>query len=116
MRVVAGRLVRDEDGLATSSRNVYLTPEERKIALEIPKTLAKIAHDLEQGRTSIAAAVKQGRNHLIAAGCKEVQYLEVRDDETLQEVHDLSRPCRVLVAAIVGNTRLIDNMPIRPKS
>ncbi|WP_321390787.1 pantoate--beta-alanine ligase [Emcibacter sp.] len=114
VKVVAGKLVRDNDGLATSSRNVYLSPEERTIALQLNKTLAKIADDLEHRRTSIAAAVKQGTNHLLAAGFDEVQYLEVRDVDSLELVQHVGRPARVLVAAKIGKTRLIDNMPLNP--
>ncbi|MFC7050867.1 pantoate--beta-alanine ligase [Emcibacter nanhaiensis] len=115
VQVVSGKLIRDEDGLATSSRNVYLSPEQRTIALEINRTLKKIVDDLEAGRTSVADATAQGKQHLLEVGFNEVQYLEVRDAKTLQLVAEITKPARVLVAAILGATRLIDNMAIEPK-
>ncbi|PHZ83664.1 pantoate--beta-alanine ligase [Paremcibacter congregatus] len=118
-QVICGDLIRDDDGLATSSRNVYLSPEERQIALEIPKTLQQIVKDIEsgaieQGKLSLQEILDKGTEHLLSAGFKEVQYLEIRRSEDLAPVVDrLTAPSRVLVAAVVGKTRLIDNMPIR---
>jgi len=113
-RVMCGPLIRDEDGLATSSRNVYLSPEERKIALEIPRTLKRIVQEVESGALSLTESLRKGEQHLLASGFQEVQYLEIRRSEDLAAVTDkISVPSRVLVAAVVGKTRLIDNMPIR---
>ncbi|WP_339861160.1 pantoate--beta-alanine ligase [Paremcibacter congregatus] len=118
-QVICGDLIRDDDGLATSSRNVYLSPEERQIALEIPKTLQQIVKDvesgaIEQGKLSLQKILDKGTEHLLSVGFKEVQYLEIRRSEDLAPVVDrLTAPSRVLVAAVVGKTRLIDNMPIR---
>ena len=114
VQVVSGKLIRDDDGLATSSRNVYLSPDERAIALEINRTLKKIVDDLEAGRTTVAEAAAQGKQHLLDAGFNEVQYLEVRDAESLHLVSEITKPARVLVAAVLGATRLIDNMAIKP--
>lgn len=112
--VIGGNLVRDEDGLATSSRNIYLSPEERQIALELNKTLANIANILEKGEMTIERALSTGMAHLLNAGFREIQYLEIRDEENLAEItEEIRRPARVLVAAMLGNTRLIDNMAIR---
>lgn len=112
--VIGGNLVRDEDGLATSSRNTYLSPEERQIALELNKTLTNIATILEKGEMTIERALSTGMAHLLNAGFREIQYLEIRDEENLTEVtEEIYRPARVLVAAMLGNTRLIDNMAIR---
>lgn len=113
-QVICGNLIRDEDGLATSSRNVYLSSEERQIALEIPKTLKQIVRDVENEAEPLQDILSKGAEHLLAAGFSEVQYLEIRRSDDLAPVRNtLSAPSRVLVAAVVGKTRLIDNMPIR---
>ncbi|WP_417318508.1 pantoate--beta-alanine ligase [Emcibacter sp.] len=114
VEVVSGTLIRDEDGLATSSRNVYLSPEERQTALEIHKSLSRIVTDLQAGTRTVSEAITAGEKHLLEAGFNEVQYLEVRDAETLELVDSIERPARVLVAAVLGKTRLIDNMAIEP--
>lgn len=113
MEVVGGTLIRDEDGLATSSRNVYLSENERRIALEIPKTLQKIIDDIEGGQSDFDALLEKGRRHLLEAGFDDVQYLEIRDNENLGVINDLKKPARILVAAVIGKTRLIDNMAVR---
>ncbi|MCF6214692.1 MAG: pantoate--beta-alanine ligase [Emcibacter sp.] len=115
--VICGKLIRDEDGLATSSRNVYLTPDERQIALEIPRTLRRIVNDIEGNICSIEESLNRGIEHLLKSGFKEIQYLEIRKSRNLEPVSDvITEPSRVLVAAVVGGVRLIDNMPIqKPK-
>ncbi len=111
--VMCGRLIRDEDGLATSSRNVYLTAEERQIALEIPKTLRQVVHEVENNLLPLQESLDKAIEHLLNAGFKEVQYLEIRKSDNLEPVTDkITEPSRVLVAAVVGKTRLIDNMPV----
>ncbi len=116
--VMCGKLIRDEDGLATSSRNIYLSAEERQIALEIPKTLKQIISEIEEGKLPLQEALDKGNQHLIDSGFKEVQYLEIRqsdDLEPLTQTFTETSPilARILVAAVVGKTRLIDNMPIK---
>ncbi len=116
--VMCGKLIRDEDGLATSSRNVYLSPEERKIALEIPKTLKQIISEIEEDNLPVEEALEKGSKHLLDSGFKEVQYLEIRQSEDLEPLTRTfaeTSPilARILVAAVVGKTRLIDNMPIK---
>lgn len=116
--VMCGKLIRDEDGLATSSRNVYLTPEERKIALEIPKTLKQVITEIEEGILPIEEALEKGKQHMMDCGFKEVQYLEIRHSDNLEPLTQTfpeTSPilARILVAAVVGRTRLIDNMPIK---
>ncbi|PCI45324.1 MAG: pantoate--beta-alanine ligase [Alphaproteobacteria bacterium] len=116
--VMCGRLIRDDDGLATSSRNVYLTPEERQIALEIPKTLKQIISEIEDGTQTIEESLEKGTQHLLDSGVKEVQYLEIRQSDNLEPLTRTfgeTSPllARILVAAVVGKTRLIDNMPIK---
>ena len=109
--IAAVPLVRDTDGLALSSRNAYLTPEQRKQAASLPKTLAETAAQLSQGR-KIDDALKEGREKLAAAGFK-LDYLELRDAGTLAPAHDLTLPARLLAAVRVGPVRLIDNMAVK---
>ncbi len=112
--VICGKLIRDEDGLATSSRNVYLTPDARQIALEIPRTLRRIVDEVEGNICSIEESLNKGIEHLLKSGFKEIQYLEIRKSRNLEPVTDvITEPSRVLIAAVVGGVRLIDNMPIQ---
>ena len=105
------KTVREPDGLALSSRNAYLTPAERAIAPVLHGTLAQVAEQVGRGESPKAQcdwAVAQ----LERAGFWQVDYVTVRDAETLLEVVDASRPARVLAAAWLGKARLIDNLPV----
>ncbi len=109
LEIVAAETVREADGLAMSSRNAYLSAEERRIAPLLHRTIAEVARVAAE-RGSIGAAVAEGRAALASAGFK-VDYLEVRDAETLRPAAPgAGRPPRVLVAAWLGKTRLIDNV------
>jgi pantoate--beta-alanine ligase len=111
IEIVAHPTVREPDGLAMSSRNTYMSPAERSRAPLIYQTLVRAARDIAEG-SSIAAATSRGREELTAAGFK-VDYFEVRDARTLGVVEDAAkRPLRVLAAAWLGETRLIDNVPL----
>lgn len=111
LEIVAHPTVREPDGLAMSSRNAYMTAEERARAPIIHKVLLQTAEAVASGQ-GIAEATSCGREELVAAGFK-VDYLEVRDAETLAPVEDGSkRPLRVLAAAWLGKTRLIDNVAV----
>lgn len=115
VRVLAGVTQRESDGLAISSRNVYLSADERKKAATLNRVLKNVAVDAEGGQ-SLAEACASGAQDLIAAGFDGVDYLEVRDAETLEPITTLERPARVLCAAHMGKTRLIDNMAVLARS
>jgi pantoate--beta-alanine ligase len=102
-------IVREEDGLALSSRNAYLTAEERKIAPELYRALQDFAAGVGTGKYP-STCEKQGRERLLAVGFSKVDYLSLRDAETLEDVCDASRPARILAAAWLGRCRLIDNL------
>ena len=103
---------REPDGLALSSRNVYLTAEERRIAPELARVLRSIAAALADEPAAVARELARGRRELAAAGFA-VEYLEIREAETLAPVTTVvTAPSRVFVAAHLGRTRLIDNLPI----
>ncbi|HUN44945.1 MAG TPA: pantoate--beta-alanine ligase [Stellaceae bacterium] len=107
--------VREPDGLALSSRNVYLTPAERAIAPALHRTLLHVADRIETGATGIAAATAEGLAALEHAGFARIDYLEVCDAETLVPLTTSGRPGRVLAAAWLGKTRLIDNVALRAR-
>ena len=114
VEILAVPTVRDADGLALSSRNAFLAPDERTRAGAIPRVLAEMARRLAAGEAEIDAVIVWGRTELAAAGIGELDYLEVRDAKTLAPVSGVPRcDARVFVAAHVGSTRLIDNLPIR---
>jgi len=106
--------VREPDGLALSSRNVYLSPEERRTAPLLYRVLVDAAAGLAEGPDAGAAAIQRGVSALQCAGF-HVDYLELRDADTLAPVTRLAGPARLLVAAHLGRTRLIDNVPVMPR-
>jgi len=114
VRIVGVPTVRDADGLALSSRNAYLSPNEHAAALVLPRTLAAIAERLAHSANDVAQQVAWGRDQLRAAGFTKIDYIEVCDAETLQPLDQLRGPARVFGAAWIGRTRLIDNVPIQP--
>jgi pantoate--beta-alanine ligase len=111
IEIAGGAIMREPDGLAMSSRNAYLSVEERKIAGRLNLILKDVGVRLRQGDPADVAE-QFGKSHLLEAGFSSVDYVALRDAETLTPITDLSRPVRVLAAAKIGNTRLIDNMAI----
>ncbi|MDE3016880.1 MAG: pantoate--beta-alanine ligase [Pseudomonadota bacterium] len=103
--------VREADGLAMSSRNAYLSTEERKIAPGLYEVLSSVGNTILSGGVGIKSALDQGAAALVMAGFK-VDYLELHDAETLAMADNLDNPARLLAAAWLGNTRLIDNIAI----
>jgi pantoate--beta-alanine ligase len=106
LEIIAASTVREGDGVAMSSRNRYLSPEERSVAPVVHRVITDVAS--AAGKGSAEAGIAEGRQRLEAAGFR-VDYLEVRDAETLKAPQP-GRPKRVLVAAWLGKTRLIDNV------
>lgn len=113
VEVVGVPTLREADGLALSSRNAYLSPAERAIAPALHAVLLRVAAGLRRGETA-GALCRQGTEDLLAAGFLSVDYLEVRDGQTLAPLDRLERPARVLVAARLGGARLIDNLAVAP--
>ncbi len=103
--------VREDDGLAISSRNVHLSIEERAIAPRLYTVLNEVAEDIAEGTPPTEAAAT-GLEVLRAAGFTNIEYLEARDAETLEVAADNRRQLRILAAAWLGETRLIDNVPV----
>lgn len=103
--------VREHDGLAMSSRNAYLSEDERRIAARLNLILHDTIKAVRAGEP-IAEAEAEAARHVIAAGFTSVDYVSIRDADTLGPISDLSRPARILAAAWLGKTRLIDNMAV----
>ncbi|MEN2710222.1 pantoate--beta-alanine ligase [Sphingomonas sp. NPDC092331] len=103
---------RDDDGLALSSRNAYLMPEERAKAVALPRALGAAGKAIAEGG-DVEAALVQARETLAAAGF-EIDYVALADAGTLAPVaaYSADRPLRLLAAARIGATRLIDNIAI----
>lgn len=102
---------RDADGLALSSRNAYLTEEERRAARALPRALGEAAQAIMAG-TPVGEALARARTRLEAAGFDPIDYVALHDAETLAPVEVVDRPARLLAAARIGATRLIDNLPV----
>ncbi|MBK5196659.1 MAG: pantoate--beta-alanine ligase [Methyloceanibacter sp.] len=112
VEIVGGEIVREGDGVALSSRNGYLSPAERKIAPLLYQTIHDVAAHLAQGEGADAAS-EAGRFKLEAAGFR-VDYVAVRDPDTLAPLSGPVSHARVLAAVYLGKTRLIDNVPVPP--
>ena len=105
-------IVRDADGLALSSRNAYLTANERAAALALPNALGQAAANIRAG-DDVARTLAAATADILAAGFARVDYVALADAETLEELqHFDGRPARLLAAAKIGKTRLIDNLAI----
>ena len=102
---------RDADGLALSSRNTYLTEEERQAARALPRALGEAAAALQAGG-DVAETLAAARDKLARAGFDPVDYLELRSADTLVPLDALDADARLLAAARIGRTRLIDNLPV----
>ncbi|RWI63625.1 MAG: pantoate--beta-alanine ligase [Mesorhizobium sp.] len=109
VEIVACPTVREEDGLAMSSRNARLSPPERQVAPRIAAILFDAAARIGGG-APIDATLDEARSAIAAAGYARIEYLELRAEEDLAPMHTLDRPGRLLVAAWLGETRLIDNV------
>ncbi len=105
-------IVRDADGLALSSRNAYLTADERAAALALPVALGQAAAQIRAGN-DVGQTLAKASADLLAAGFAQVDYFALADAVTLEEQqHFDGRPARLLAAAKMGKTRLIDNFAI----
>jgi len=110
VRIIGAPTLREADGLAMSSRNAYLSADERKVAA----TLNRILRDAiaQAGNGDLRAAEAAAESALVAAGFDSVDYVAIRDAESLSVIERLDRPARILAAAKIGKTRLIDNMAV----
>jgi len=112
IEIIPGALAREGDGLAMSSRNTTLSPEERQRALILFRSLTKGKELYESGEKEVSILSKAVKEGIESMDGITLQYVEIRDAETLERVERVSKPSVIAVAAIVGNTRLIDNIII----
>jgi pantoate--beta-alanine ligase len=111
LEIVGVATLREADGLALSSRNAYLSAAQRGVAAHLNRVLSAVAERAKSG-VSIPQAEAEGGAALLNAGFDRVDYVALRDAQTLAPLRTLSGPARVLAAARVGNVRLIDNMAV----
>ncbi len=111
--ILPGPTCRDSDGLALSSRNAYLSPQERAIAAAFPRALHQAAAALAAG-AAIDATLAEAGSRICAAGFAAVDYVALVDPDTLVPLATLDRPGRLIAAARLGTTRLLDNLEVRP--
>ena len=112
VEIVGVATQRDADGLALSSRNAYLSEEERVRARALPRVLGETAAAIVEG--DVAQALAVARAKLEQAGFGPIDYVALCDAATLAPVTRLDRPARILAAAKIGRTRLIDNLAVDP--
>lgn len=103
--------IREEDGLAMSSRNVRLSSEQRAVAPALKTELDRAARAIRRG-ADIRVVLDSAKAQIERVGYDKVEYLELRDATDLMPVSNLDRPARLLVAATLGDVRLIDNIPV----
>lgn len=113
VEILGGAIRREADGLAMSSRNVYLSLDERKAAGQLNVILRETAAKVAEGAI-IPEATREGIDRIRTLGFDHVDYLEIRDAASLAIFPSgrVTAPARILVAAKIGRTRLIDNMPV----
>jgi pantoate--beta-alanine ligase len=112
IEIIGVPIVRDTDGLALSSRNVYLSADERKAALALPHALAT-AREAILSDQSVSTALADAKTAILSAGFSSIDYLELVDAQTLVPADAVAgRPLRLLAAATIGRTRLLDNLAV----
>jgi pantoate--beta-alanine ligase len=116
VKIISHPTVREEDGLAMSSRNTYLSPEERKSAIALYKALNLAEELINQGERRVATLKEKLKEFIESYPYTKVQYIEFVHPETLKEVERVDEPTLLALAVFVGKARLIDNKIIVPKS
>jgi len=107
-------IVREPDGLAMSSRNAYLSPQERKSARVLNRSLTEVKNRFEEGERGTANLIGVGKQMLAQELRVRLDYFEIVDPATLDPIQQLAATALVAVAAFLGNTRLIDNVLLKP--
>lgn len=110
VQIVVCPIVREADGLAMSSRNAYLDPQERKSAAVLYRSLMQVQRQFDQGERTAARLIEAGKQVFAKEPSVRLDYLEIVNPETLERVDSISQRSLVAVAGFVGKTRLIDNI------
>ena len=111
-QIVVCPIVREKDGMAMSSRNAYLDPQQRKQALVLSRSLEKVRSLHEHGENNAEKLIAAGKQLMAEEAAVRLDYFEVVDPDTLEPVIDVANGALIAVAAYVGTTRLIDNLLI----
>jgi len=111
VEVVGCPIIREQDGLALSSRNIYLSKDERVRAAELYKTLDQIGEKIVKGEL-LSSAIEEGKKRLFNSGFSKVDYIAVCENDNLTEIEYFQSTAYVLCAAWIGRTRLIDNIRV----
>jgi pantoate--beta-alanine ligase len=114
VKIVTCPIVRERDGLAMSSRNAYLNPDERQRALVLHRSLSRVEEEFRAGERDSAALIAAAREIFGQEQQVRVDYVEIVDPDTLDPVEQIQQLALVAVAACVGATRLIDNTVLKP--
>jgi pantoate--beta-alanine ligase len=109
IKIVAGAIVREADGLAMSSRNAYLRPEQRPAALSLFQTLCQSQALVRGGERAADAIIAAATRYIESFDQTRIDYIAIVDPESLKDMTIIDRPARMALAVKVGSTRLIDN-------
>lgn len=109
--ILGAPIARDADGLALSSRNAYLSTDQRAAATAFPRALNAAARAIAGG-SDVAGALAKAEAAIVAGGFDSVDYVALADADSLERLGDFRAPARLLAAARIGKTRLIDNLPV----
>ncbi len=105
-------IVRDDDGLAMSSRNRYMTKEQRAAAVALPQALQQARDDI-RGGVDVERAIATARKRLVEAGYNDADYLALVDAVSLKQIgQTIDTPMRLIAAAMIGKSRLLDNLAV----
>lgn len=113
VKIVPCSIVRESDGLALSSRNVYLSPDQRIQARSLNQAWKQAQASVQTGITSAAVLISDATQLLVKAGARP-DYVKIVHSDTLEDQSLVTCESRMLIAAYIGNTRLIDNCPLNP--
>jgi pantoate--beta-alanine ligase len=111
VEIVGVATVREADGLALSSRNAYLPADERQRAVALPDAL-KAAREAIRSGGGVAAALRRAKQSLVDAGFLKIDYFALVDPHTLEPLEAPQDEMRLIAAAVIGTTRLIDNLAV----
>ncbi len=114
VKIIPSPVIREKDGLAISSRNIYLNREERKEATVLSESLIMVRKMVEKGEYKVDFLKKKMYDLIRSKKHARIDYIEFVDTETLGRVDEVEKPTRILIAVWIGKARLIDNMEVKP--
>jgi pantoate--beta-alanine ligase len=115
IKIIGAETIREHDGLAMSSRNIYLTNAQRTSALSLNKALKAAQTEVESGTTDASQLIRKTKEFINSHPETQIDYVAICDPETLEEIQIINPPVLMALAVKVGSTRLIDNMILNTK-